>query len=245
MEMNTLVADIKAKLEKWGYGGRPLEESIALYQANHSPAMQDLCATYHGRSMLVDGDVGPATAQLMNTRFCDCLDIMPGAAIQEANWPTACRGDITVSWNWDSIPGLTPEEVSRVWPGVKDEYEKYFELAIVLNKSDYPRTRIYAAMKALPGSTLAWSYLATGSCASRLEQAYDSTIRWSWNLAIGTWRHEVGHALGMNHTPGDEESIMFPSMRGQTVLNSTDIAQMVRLGYKRRTTPVDPDWGMF
>ena len=246
---NTLVHDAQGKLLKWGYlpvdDTLTTEEACALYQANHAAVLHDDCVKIHGRGLHVDGDIGPATAAVMNTRFCNCPDIMPGAVVAEANWPKPCRDNITIGWNFDAAPGLTAEETSAVWGSVKEEYERLFEMGVILAKGDYPQTRIYAALKALPGSTLAWSYLAQNNCSARLQQAYYSTIRWSFNLATGTWKHECGHAFGMNHTPGDRNSLMYPSMNGQTELNGTDIAQMIRLGYARRTTPQDPGWGMF
>ncbi|HLB47772.1 MAG TPA: matrixin family metalloprotease [Anaerolineales bacterium] len=247
---------LSGRLARWGYlkDGRSLEEAIALYQQNHGAALDELAARYHGRLVMrskagadIDGDIGPATAQLLNSRFCDCADVLPNAAIAEANWPDSCRRDITLSWNFKNAPGLTETDQFAVWKSVKDEYERLFDLQFVLRaEQGYGSSRINAKLLALPGSVLAWSYLATSNCADRLQQAYDSTIRWSVNLAIGTWKHEVGHALGMNHTPSDPRSLMYPSMNGQTGLNATDIAQMERIGYKRRTAPPPvSDWSMF
>ena len=243
--MNTLVHDVEAKLTKWGYGDRPLDEAILLYQVNHAAQLQDLCRAIHRRNAIPDGDLGPATALLMNTRFCDCSDIRPGAAVAEANWPTACRNDITISWNFVRLPGLSEIETTKIWQEVKEEYERLFEMGIILRPEHYPDTQIHAGLKALPGPTLAWSYLATSNCGDRLQQAYDDTIKWSFALGLGTVGHEIGHAFGLEHTPNDPDSLMYPSMRGQTTLNKTDIKQMVQKGYVRRTEPLDPTWGMF
>jgi len=217
-------------------------------------ASDDLSSQYHGRLVArtkagadIGGDVGPATAQLLNGRYCDVPDVMLNAAIAEVNWPESCRNDITLSWNFKNAPGLTEAEQNAVWKSVKDEYERLFQMQFVLRAADgYGSSRINAKLLSLPGSVLAWSYLATSNCADRLQQAYDNTIRWSLNLAIGTWKHEVGHAMGMQHTPSDPRSLMNPSMNGQTGLNATDIAQMLRIGYKRRTSPPpEDDWSMF
>jgi len=246
---------LAGRLTRWGYlaGGRSLEDAIVLYQQNHAAALDDLSAKYHGRLVMrskagadIDGDIGPATAQLLNGRYCDVPDVMPNAAIAEANWPESCRRDITVSWNFKNAPGLTEAEQVAVWKSVKDEYERIFDLQFVLRAAEgYGSSRINAKLLALPGSVLAWSYVATSNCADRLQEAFDNTIRWSFNLAVGTWKHEVGHGLGMMHTPNDPRSLMYPSMNGQTGLNSTDIAQMVRIGYKWRTSPPRYDWSMF
>lgn len=241
-----------ARMVRWGYldefyGGLEPDEvtdaelvaAVSDYQAFHEVPLDELTANIHGRTSAPDGDVGPATLLLMNQRTCDVKDPVIGRG-SEANWPEPCRDEITVSWNFKQAPGLTQEQTTGIWESVKEEYEELFELGLKLYPGQYPRTRIYAALKALPGSTLAWSYLAQNNCAARLRQAYDSTTRWSVPLATGTWKHEVGHALGLEHTPSDRNSLMYPSMNGQTGLNETDIRQMIQKGYKRRTTPVDP-----
>jgi hypothetical protein len=258
-DMTVLEADkdlLVKRLVQWGYLDKvyleapPSEEiladAVAEYQEFHGVPLDEDCRRLHRRGLNSDGQMGPATKGLMDSRFCDCPDpILPtdrgSLPPEEANWPTACRNEITVSWNFSKAPGMSAEETTGIWIKVQRDYEARFILRMPLNPEDYPRTRIYAALKALPGSTLAWSYLATGNCSSRLQQAYDSTISWSVSLATGTWKHEVGHALGMNHTPNDRNSLMYPSMNGQTTLNQTDISQMVRLGYKERTEPDPPD----
>jgi len=243
--MNTLVHDVDAKLAQWGYTYASFGECVAAFQRNHAPHLDDLCHRIHGRDLNIDGIIGPATAFVMNTRFCDAPDVMPDATVEEANWPTACRNDITVSWDFSEAPGLTEVETTAIWESVKEEYERLFEMGIVLEKVKFPKTRIYAMLGQLFGPTLAWSYLATSDCDDRLKQMYDNTIRWSVKLATGTWKHECGHAFGMRHTPNDPKSLMYPSMNGQTGLNDTDIEQMIRLGYKRRTSPPDTGWGMW
>jgi len=63
----------------------------------------------------------------------------------------------------------------------------------------------------------------------------------------GTWTaHEIDHELGTNHAPNDPQPLMYPFMNGQAGLNETDITQMLRIGYKRRTSPPPADdWSMF
>ncbi len=233
------------RLQRWGYleyelnwkefDREGIASALAEYQEFHDVPLHEACRRLHGRSLNTDGVIGPATLELMNARTCDVPDpvYMRGGPL-EANWPQPCRDHITVSWNFGSAPGLSKEDTTKVWQETAAEYTKRFKLKLDLSPADFPNTRIWARLKALPGSTLAWSYLANNSCQSHLEQAYDNTIQWSWNLALGTWKHEVGHALGMHHTPNDPKSLMYPSMNGQTGMNQTDIDQMIRIGYKLR-----------
>lgn len=138
------------------------------------------------------------------------------------------------------MPGATEKETDETWESLYT-YNELFNMEIILKNEDYPNTRIYAALKRLPGSTLAWSFLANNNCSFKAQQAYDSLVSWASKiLRWGTVRHEVGHALGLIHTPNDPESVMYPQMRGQWELNETDIQQMLGLGYRRRRAPEVP-----
>lgn len=236
------------RLVRWGYLNDPdgvskseLMRAVRDYQRFHTDPLNVETERFHAREANIDGDVGPATLALMNARTCDATDPIANRATGNLNWPESCRNEITVSWNFVEVPGLNATNTAAVWQNVKKEYESRFVLRLLLSPERYPDTRIYAALKALPGPTLAWSYLAESDCGARLRQAYDNTIRWTMPLAVGTWKHEVGHALGMEHTPGDPESLMYPSMNGQTGLNETDIQQMQDIGYKLRPQDPSPD----
>lgn len=236
------LASLAEKLAAWGYltsadaSQSEIEAAVVHYQQHHIVPLTAESWRIHGRPAVADGQIGLVTAALMNERHCMVSDF---ANAEEARWPDACVMAIMISWNFNQFPGLSPEDTRRAWESLS-QYEQLFEMACPRKPEEYPNTRVYAALQALPGSVLAWSNLATNNCSFRAQQAYDSTINWSLKLAIGTVRHEVGHAFGMNHTPSDPDSVMYPSMRGQTELNQTDIAQMVRLGYKRRTDPPVP-----
>lgn len=228
------------RMEDWGYrdkAGGLLVDAVTLYQATYKAEIDAYARKIHGRDSQPDGDIGPATALVIHSRFCNVPDF---ANAEEARWPDKCVNEISVSWNFDKLPGTTAAETTATWDSLST-YEELFDLRMPRRPGDYPNTRIYAALKALPGSTLAWSFLANNSCGFKAQQAYDSTVSWSSKvLRTGTIRHEVGHALGMRHTPQDRSSVMYPSMRGQWELNATDIRQLERLGYKRRTAPIPP-----
>jgi len=238
---------LREKLNRWGYKANTLQESIALYQANHAANLNELTQIYHGRAAVIDGDLGLATAQLVNTRFCDVPDIMPGAqaAVSEANWPDSCRQDISVAYNFTSMPGLSQQQTRDVWLAALKMWNDRIDLLLHLVQT-YGLARINAKLEAMLGSILAWSYLAQNNCSAKLQQAYNRSTVWTIKLAPPTIGHEVGHALGLDHTPGDPNSLMYPSMRGQQLPNETDLRQMVTKGYKRRTSPPpDDDWSMF
>ncbi len=220
------------RLIDWGYlrPGRPFADALSSYQAAYG--------------LKADAVLGTKTKTEMDGRFCNCSDhpddeLRAGANRYEANWPLTCRGDIDVSWNFQ-FPGASSSETDEAWDVLQD-YEELFDIGLPRFADSYPDTRIRASLRRLPGSTLAWSNLANGRCSNRVQQAYDSTVSWaSKKLRDSAILHEVGHALGMRHTPGDRDSIMYPSLVGPAKLNSTDIAQMVNLGYKLRDTIPPP-----
>lgn len=224
-------------LVTWGYLDRvdgDFEKALASYQHAYRAEIGLLSLHFHRREAVADGQLGPATSSAMLARFCDVPD---GPLVEGARWPDQCKDNITVSWNFERLPGASRDETRAAWDSLV-QYESLFLLNFDFVPDQYPGTRIHASLKPLPGGTLAWSFLPNGRCSFRAEQAYDSTVQWtSERLRVGTIRHEVGHALGMQHSPQDPNAVMYPSMRGQFELNNTDIGQMLLLGYRRRSNP--------
>jgi len=233
-------AALAERMEDWGYRDRAgglLEDAITIYQSVYSVEIDAHCRQIHGQPLNVDGKIGPATARVINGRFCNVSDF---EATEEARWPDECVNLITVAWNFDALPGATKEETVEAWDFLA-QYERLFEMRCPRRPDLYGSARVNAKLQRLPGPTLANSNLANNSCGYRVSQNYDSTISWkSKKLRDGVIGHEFGHAVGMRHTPQDRNSLLYPSANGQVLLNDTDIAQLIRLGYKRRTEPVPP-----
>jgi predicted Zn-dependent protease len=81
-----------------------------------------------------------------------------------------------------------------------------------------------------PGRILAQSHLPCGANeTTALSQLYDSSEVWpSRAYLTATMIHELGHALGLDHSQ-DPLNIMYPSMRPNVMaLGSGDIAQAQR-----------------
>jgi hypothetical protein len=94
-----------------------------------------------------------------------------------------------------------------------------------------------------PGRTLAWSHLPCGANeTTALSQLYDSSEVWpSRAYLTATMIHELGHALGLDHSQ-DPLNIMFPSMRPNVMaLGPGDIAQaQARYGQPRQQPTPTP-----
>jgi hypothetical protein len=217
-----------------------VQEAVQSYQGYFKDTLDDLCL--NDRSMkrysTADGDAGPHTKMLIAIPRCGCPDY---ADREEANWPTACRGELTFAAVERLFNGLTQEqsldvqdEMRRNWGGALAD----LKITII---GDTNTSKIWAGRRALPGGTLAWSYLARNSCNVRLEQAYDTTIDWPFILALTTMCHEVGHAIGLEHV-NDSSALMYPSINSAArnrrgFPNQTDLRQCDRIGYEVSSDP--------
>jgi len=167
---------------------------------------------------------------------CGCIE---HADFQEGNWPLPCRSEITVSYAIDQIDrGLWERSLRRALKLWEDAIDVRFVILPHFTKD----ARIWITDSALPGSTLAWSFLANNSCGARLEQRYDTLVDWTEDYLTATIVHEVGHALGLTHSE-DRDDVMFPSITMNTIGPSAgDVRRAVNIGYRKRISPLpDPD----
>ena len=167
---------------------------------------------------------------------CGCPDVMRRPA-GIAEWPPACQDEVTTSFDSRGMRYEFGERMpGDVW---REANEKWNEVCgVVLSTVTVAEdARIRAIMGSMGSGTLAWSYLADGSCASRLRQEYNRSRTWDLHSFLWVNAHEKGHALGLGHT-GERGNIMQPYYSpGLSALGPWEIAQVV----KRYGPPVAPE----
>ena len=231
---------------------KEIKEAIQSYQQWFEPRLNELALQFHGREAIADGEIGPAFAQLLTEPRCGCPEFhrKPNEISQhnqnpdplfsraEANWPKTCRNKLKINKSFKKLPGLTEEDTTRVWIAVANiTTHSYIDMTCKYRPDlvDPLQLDVYSRLKRLPGSTLAWNYLATNRCDVTLDAAYDSLTNWSLQMAVATASHEHHHGWGHNHVR-DPQALMYPSINRASrerwgFPNNTDMIQANRLGY--------------
>lgn len=221
---------------------KEVRTAIASYQEYFGGQFDSLALGEHGRLGIADGEMGPATQTLIESPRCGFPDFPVGvlaAGYQEANWPDDCRRNLKFARNFKSAPGLSEEDTDKAfWAPANNWTYALSDLEMISAGGATSRgdARIYAGLKSLGGSTLAWSYLARNQCNDWLEQAYDTGRRWALAYLATVASHEVGHAIGLPHNR-DQDALMYPSIHARSLArrgypNATDLAQAKGLGYR-------------
>lgn len=235
------LSEAAAILERYGHlrEGESIEDGIVSFQWFFEEELDEGCRKVHNRSLDVDGHIGPVTEELLKRPRCGCPDIQRAVEPEEANWPPACRTNLT-TWLATDRLNLPVDTIKERQRAALDSWEAVIDVAFAQAESR-GEARIWSTNGPLSGSTLAWSYLATGSCRSRLEQRYNTRTNWSPQLFQAVVAHEVGHALGMPHHR-DRSGLMYPYARaGIYKPAAVDVRQAKGLGYGDPINKPEPE----
>lgn len=238
----------KDDLEKLSSDDPVVRAAVRSWQSWFVGDIDMLSERIHSRKSIADGETGPATNATFKLPRCGLPDYYSPnkqAAAEEANWPEACRRNITTSYKM-SLSGLSDAKLAELWQEADMNWEKEFDIHFEFQPDNYPNTRIYSFEAALGGSVLADQFLATNDCSYRSRGRFDNRT-WNDVLFVTTCTHEHGHALGLPHV-NDSAATMYPSITNTSMgrrgkPNQSDIQNMLSRGYKRRTEPPLPPPG--
>lgn len=180
---------------------------------NH-PSVRDAVARFQEFYHITkDGEFGPETMRAMAMPRCGVPDIIPAGAegAGQCKWPML---DVTYAFDLQ-LNNLSDEQVEEAFVEACELWNAVCGLRLK-RINDLGSANIWAKSRRIDGrgGTLAWSYLPCGASRNtRLEQRYDPGESWSYRFAVEVICHEVGHAIGFNHTNGN--SIMHPTATGK------------------------------
>ncbi|HWL09375.1 MAG TPA: hypothetical protein VNQ76_13285 [Planctomicrobium sp.] len=190
-----------------------VREAVRSYQSMYSSTMEHLVAKHHpDRSsvqVIPDGDIGPATLELLGTSRCACPDYAQSIAepaLGSGNWKS-CHGigdfHCAKVKLVNSFPSFLAPVWDEVWARVVAAYDEVglrFELT---NGNDYNTTIEFVNPN---GGWIGLAIVGTGSlsCTSKIWSKYDRNFRPSnvlseWTSLI---KHELGHNCGLDHSSG-------------------------------------------
>ncbi len=194
-----------------------------------------LVLAFHGRSLQLDGQVGPATEAVMGFKRCGMPDFIPPpgiafdtgdpalnaaiASMQNAtgsgSWPVAgCdptrRGVHSIRVRID--PARMPSAVKAYHVQALAEVTKaYAEIGLAVRyiMDAASECEIMKRFESLGGSVIGWNTFPDFGTCNRIEGRLDSSYAPSWLMWANLECHETGHGVGLEHTRG---SIMNPSI---------------------------------
>jgi hypothetical protein len=215
---------VESDLPKLKLTDRSVSIAMASYQEFMAVDFDRFSAVHHNRPGVCDGDIGPASMDLLLMERCGYPDYEPAreeAATGRGSWPANCHPDwpgvhtFTVQVNKSGMPSFLGDKNdpnSLFEQCFQRQREAYADMGIVFVREDQ-NNKANTLVTWQRGA--GWIGLAIVpsqfSCGLRIWAKFDHSYQpgqmfdqWSRLLA-----HEFGHNMGMSHSRG---GIMNPSI---------------------------------
>lgn len=192
----------------------PVKQAIKSYQQYFKREFDGFAIQSHNRPGIVDGEIGPATIELLKMERCG----LPDFQLMETgsgSWPAGCHPDwpnnhtFTVQMNKSGMPSFLNDVIEPAWDLCRAAYA---DMGIVfIREDDNNKANTYVTWTRGSG----WIGLAivgnNQRCGTRIWAKFDN--RYQPNDIVNQWArllaHEFGHNMGMSHSRG---GIMNPSL---------------------------------
>jgi len=184
-------------------------ESLQSFDAN----MELLALKHHKRSAMFDGDIGPATLELMRLPRCGAPDYaLKDLATGSGSWPSGCGGkeghSIKIDVNISTMPA---HYGNGVWERIKAKNkEAYGAIGLDIEYVTHGEiSQVDLRWKVLVGSTIGLAEFNSRSCGDNVFQYIDPGYKAAFDYLVALHMHETGHNCNLQHTRG---GIMNPSI---------------------------------
>ena len=197
-----------------------VKDAVASYQDFLGDQFDAFAFDHHARVGIVDGEVGPATQDLLKMERCAVPDYLrePLPAVGTGGW-ARCHGvgnfhRATVYINHGQMPGFLKPVWPKVWANTVASYRELGLDFVETQDASQHNTSL-----SFVGSSSGWIGLAivgrNQSCGSKIWARFLATYRGGSSEASITtqWtsliKHELGHNTGLGHSRG---GVMNPSI---------------------------------
>lgn len=191
-----------------------LKEAISSFQDFNDAALDHICMQMHGRPSIPDGELGPATAALLDMPRCEVPDYAfaneEAEAIGTGSWPAGCHPDwksnhvLTVNVDKSGMRDfLKPHFDKEIWPAVVNAFA---DVGLLLIREDgNTRANLQTRFVRPDGNWLGLAIVPSRPrCGDVIWNHYDQDWRPSNLAAMWTTLllHELGHNARLNHSRG-------------------------------------------